>query len=399
MSKTKKEIETLRNIDDISDILQRASEILGNPIVLFDTSYNLLYNTRYVLTDDIFWNELVNTGTFSQKTVDFFNTANFILECAKSEVVSKMDSPQIKYSRINGKLFDKDNIQIANICIVACNKNFKNEDIELIEFLCEILSERLQKSGLSQRINKVYGKSVLSNIINGKKIKQKDIATLYKDLKSNLYIAVVDISGYDKTNTHLAYFRDVFKKLQPEFKYFIHLNHIVIILSTHNKFLSLKKDINSLNTFFKENNIYCGISSKCCDLTQIRKQHTEAINALNLGLKSPIIKANIFYYDNFLIEHFLNVTCGSVNIKELYHPIIQEIIEYDKVNNSQLLNILYVCIVNNLDAQRTIKDLNISDEDYKNAMLQLEEVFEIDLKNADMYASLYLSIKMLDRYK
>lgn len=72
-------------------------------------------------------------------------------------------------------------------------------------------------------------------------------------------MAAIDITKYEYTFTHLAYFRDLFKKLQSEFKYFIYLNNIIAIISTDNVTLDVKKEMNNLNKFFGKYNIYAGI--------------------------------------------------------------------------------------------------------------------------------------------
>ena len=381
----------------LQQILNSAYKILGNPIALFDTSYNLLAFTQGIVTDDRLWNELTTLGTFSHEAVDFFNHEHFIASYAESEVVALMQSDKLKYDRTNGKLFDKDNVQLGDICIVACRKPFEENDMELIEFLCEILSVELQNSEFYRNIERVYQESLMDDFIDGNIIDsalvKKKIEELLSELKPNLYIAVVDITQYERTNTHLAYFRDLFRKLQPEYKYYIHLNNIVIIIITDDVMLSVKKDLHKLNEFFAKYNICAGISRRFSDLYELRKHFRQAINALNFGLKSRR-KQQFFHYDDFSVECFLQNIVEDV--REMCSPITFLIQEYDRVNSTGLINVLYYYLLYGMDISMASAGLGIMPEELSCGLKKLEELFEINWKDGNMLFNLFLSIKMLD---
>jgi len=381
----------------IQHILNSAYEILGNPILMFDTSYNLLAFTEGIVTDDWLWNELTTLGTFSHETVDFFNSEHFILSYAESEVVSLMQSDKLKYDRMNGKLFDRDNVQLGDINVTACSKPFEENDMELIEFLCEILSIELQNSEFYQNIERVYQESLLDDFIEGN-VSDSDTAKsrvekLHSELKPNLYVAVVDVTLYEQTNTHLAYFRDLFRKLQPEYKYYVHLNNIVIIINTDYTILSVKRDLDKLNEFFAKYTICAGVSRSFPDLYELREHFRQAINALNYGLKSKR-KQQFFNYDDFSMEYFLQNIVGDA--KEGCNPAIFLIQEYDRINNTSLLNMLYYYLLYGMDISLASAGLGILPEKLSGGLEKLEELFEINWKDGNMLFNLFLSIKMLD---
>jgi len=395
----KKQLKKL-NGKSIQYILNNAYNILGNPIALFDTSYNLWAFTEGIITDDWLWNELTTLGAFSPETVDFFNTENFILSFAESEVITLMQSDRLKYDRISGKLFDYDDVQLGNINVVACSKSFDEGDAELIETLCTILSVELQNSGFYQKIERVYQDSPLDDLIRGN-IKESvmanaKMAELQAGLEPNLYLAVVDITEYEPTNTHLAYFRDLFRKLQPEYKYYIYMNNIVIIISTAHALLSVKRDLHKLNAFFKKYNIYSGISSRFYNLCEMKEYFQQAINALNYGLTSKR-KQQIFNYDNFSTEHFLQNNIEDA--KGVCSQITLLIQEYDRINNSSLMDILYYYLLYAKDIPMASAAAGLTPEELSRGLKKLGDLFEIDWKDGNMLVNLFLSIKLLDRDK
>jgi len=394
----KRQLESLQTGRGVNYLLNEAYRILGNPIVMFDTSYIMLACVEGVVTDDWLWNEIVTLGTFSHETIDFFNTECFIEAYAQSDVVALLKSDKLKYDRVNGKLFDKDGIQLGNINVTACQKPFEEGDAKLIEMLCEVLSVELQNSEFYQKIDRVYQETLLNELIDGKipdnEIVKTKIAELYEELKSNLYIAVVDTTQYEQTGTHLAYFRDLFKKLQAEYCYYIHLNYIMFIISTDHPILCIERKLSKLNEFFLRYEIYAGISSSFHNLLELRKYYREAINALNYGLKGGKNR-QIYRYDNIRIEYFLNSVKETADISTIYSPVVFLIQEYDRKNNTSLLELIYIYLLNGKDSGSTCKVIGISRDVLVSQLKLLEDIFEIDWKNGDMLFNIFVSIKML----
>jgi len=274
----------------IKHIINIAYHILENPFVMFDISYNLLARTENTITDDPLWNELATYGKFTHDSVDFFNKEQFIDDVANAEAITILKSKELKYDRMTGKIFGKDNIQLGNITVVACYRPFKAEDFENAEIICEFIAAELQESEFYQKIGRVFEENFVSDLIEGKDhnkaLIKKNVEAIYVSLKSSLYIAVVDIVQYEHTLTHLAYFRDLLENLQPEYKYFIYLNNIIIIISKDNPNLNVKKDLNILNEFFKKYKILAGISEHFQNLFELKKYYKQALTALNYGTDS-----------------------------------------------------------------------------------------------------------------
>lgn len=392
----KKQLESLNCVSDLNHIVNEAYRILGHPMVVYDTSYNLMAYTENIITDDPIWNEFVTLKTLSHETVDFCVEEHFISAYAESEIVSMLKSDKLKYDRMNGKVFDKDNVQLGDVTVVACMKPFEDGDAELIEILSEILSVALQNSEFYPSIERVYQESLLSDILTGKATDYPEvISELYDGLKNNLYLAVVDISQYERTVTHLAYFTTLFRRMQPEYKYFIHLSNLIIIVSTDDEWLNIKKDMAKLNEFFTKYNVYAGISGKFQDLKKLNKYYREAINALNYGLKS-MRKQNIFSYDYYRIEHFLHVMSDSAEKEGIYHPIVSNVQEYDMKNGTSLKDTLYIYLLYGGNIESASKAAGKTPAKIKKHLKTLEDFFDIDWKNGDMLSSIFISIKMIN---
>lgn len=391
-------IEQLKQGGDLNHLLNIAYKIMGNPIIVFDTSYHLLACTENTVTDDPLWNEIIIYGTFTHDTVNFFNNEQFIDAVAYTDVVTILKSDKLKYDRISSKFFDKDNLHLGNICVIGCYKPIETADFKNAEVICEYLSNEIQNSDYYQKISRVFQETFISQLIEGnfddKVLIENSTNEIYKDLKENLYIAVVDIIEYDDTLTHLAYFKDLFEQLQTEYKYFIYLNNIVIIISTDSPPLNVKRDLNILNDFFKKNKIYAGLSRVFQNLFEIQKYYKQALNALNYGMNVNLDQ-HIFLHDNYALEYLLSSINDTINVQDLCNPIIFLIQKYDQKHNTFYYDILYTYLLSGLNSQIASKKMQLCYEEFCTQLEELWKVFEIDNYNGNVLFSIFFSMKLL----
>jgi len=295
-------VNNIANGKGIQYILNEAFKILGNPILLFDIYYNLISYTQGVITDDPFWNELIATKHFSQKTMDFFKTEGFIEAVSNSGVVALLQSSKLKYDRFNGTIFAKDNIRLGNINVTASNKPFEEGDAELIERICELLLIEIEKSDCYNGLDIAYQETLLSILIRNEPIDRQcetqiKVSDIYRGLKANIYLAVVDISQDKSDNRQLIYYRDLFQKTQNEYKYYIYSNYIIILISTNNQTLRIGNDLYKLNELFVINDMFVGISNNFENLFELHNYYAQAIDALHYGMKSNRGQRLVFYND------------------------------------------------------------------------------------------------------
>ncbi|GHU78805.1 PucR family transcriptional regulator [Clostridia bacterium] len=383
-------------------ILDTAYRLLGNPVVMIDTSYNLLLHTENTVSDDPLWNELVQNGVFSHATVDFFNTARFIQSVADADVIAVLKSERLKYDRACGKFFDRDGIQLGSIITVACYKPFAAEDFKLMEAVCEEITEEIQADNSCRLAERVFHESFISDLIRGniqdKSLAESGMESLYENLKSNLYIAVADISRYEHTLSHLAYLRDLFARLQNTFKYFIHLNNIVVLISTDKPVLSIKKDLAALHDFFLEYNIFAGLSDGFQNLLEASKNYKQALCALNYGMSQPGGR-RIFRYDRCRIDDFLNNIKDSVDITELCSPTAVLMRESDRLEGTEYADTLYAYLQSGKNTALTCAQTHIQPDALLDRLNHMASLFEIDWDDGDLLSGLLISFKALDCFK
>jgi len=302
------QLKTLKNGKGVQYILDEAYKILENPLLAHDMEYKLFAHNKDAVNDDPIWNELTTNGTVDLNRLEFYKNETFFDMVAYAEKVTFLPSDRLKYDRIFGKLFTRDQIQIGCVVIHSCDKPFENSDMELFKIVCDTLNKELSESEYYQNYGQAYMETLVGKLIedriDSKLLYTAHIESIYTGLKENIRLAVADISESDPTFDRLVFFRDLFKRTQPSCKYAIYSNYIVILMSSDREAFHTKQDLHELYRIFEQNNIYAGISSCFENLFELSRYYNEAIAALKHGSKTNGSQ-RIFLYD----EVMRNLSC------------------------------------------------------------------------------------------
>ena len=288
------QLQKIENGKGVEYILNKVYEIMGNPALIFDMEYKLTAYPTGAVNDDPIWCEFMEHGKLSEETIEFFKNESFIdsvANCTQFDGVTYLFSGKLKYNRIFGQLYNKEGMPVADLVMVACEAPFEDYTPELIKTVCSIISKEISQNDYYQQYGQTYQDNILKKLIEeaieDKGIYSGHVSNIEKGLKSNIFIAAVDISQSNSQNTDLEYFRDLLKKTEPVFKYSIYSNYIVILISSNYSELKIKRDLSNLNDLFEKENIHAGISSCFENLFELHKYFFEAVYALYDSEKIP----------------------------------------------------------------------------------------------------------------
>lgn len=300
----KEQLQAIITGKGVQHILDEAYKILENPMLIHDMEYKLVASPDGVVNDDQIWNEFMVHGFLSDATIEFCVNESFVdsvANCTNFDGVTYLFSDKLKYDRIFGQLYNHKHMPVADLCMVACEQPFEDNTPELIKTLCDILSKELSKSKYYQDYGQAYQENIIKKLIEGdienKAIYTGHVANLDDGLETYISLAVVDISRDDRSSNQLVYFRDLFKQIQNQYKYYIYSDYIVILTSSKNESrLNSEKDW-ELSKIFKEYHMFVGLSSPFENLFALQQYYHEAIEALHYGIKSNGSQRIFFYND------------------------------------------------------------------------------------------------------
>lgn len=282
------QVKKLKKCKGIQHLLNEFSIIIENPMLIHDMEYSLIAYTDGNIADDPIWNEFMAHGRLSRETIEFCMRECFIDAVSNCDGVTYLISDKLKYDRIFGQLYNSDHMPVADLCAVAYNKPFDKDAPALIKTICDKLSKELGGDDYYQNYGQTYQESIMRKLIEGtiedRRLYSGHLANIYMGLKTNIYLVVADIAQSGAAHENLKYFKDLFMRTQPAFKYVIYDNYIVILISTNSKTFNAEKNLAGLYELFEQNSIFFGISSSFENLFEMPIYYNEAVSALKNGL-------------------------------------------------------------------------------------------------------------------
>ena len=283
------QVNALENGKGIQYLLDAAYKIFHNPIAIHDTNYDLLAYTN-VASDDSLWNELISTGTISMKTQEFYVKEFITEEVANADKLVLLKSSELKYDRISGYIFNRDNIKVAVITIVECHTPFGSEDLSAFEVFADKITNEIRNDNYFNTYGRAYHDAMinklLDRVIDNTTIYMPHVQILYDGFSDYLRLAVMRVSQGNTWKGSLAYLKSLLEGKYRNFKYAIYSNYIIVIMSSKGEMISDDQFFSEPEKFLEHNNLFVGISSSFENLYYLREYYDKTVAALEDGIKN-----------------------------------------------------------------------------------------------------------------
>lgn len=378
-------------------------EILGNPFAITDFSGKTIGMIRIPgAEDDPQWHELSTLGYSSADFISYYlNQEKLVQKVNESKYPIFWNDKRIKYKRILGKI-ETSGKQLGTVGVIEFNKPFLESDRQLVAILCKALSVEMQKDKFIQSTKGLIYEGFIRDLLDGSITDGGVIAERKKhiglDLKKNIYILTIDISGFDGKHQSLNMIRTVLEDMIDNSKAIIYNDYIVVITSCNSEgYLA-----HSLMPRIKENlskySMLAGISRAFSGLEHLRGHYRQSMEALQLG-KHLSRTGPVFSYDDYAANHMASLCAKHSELSLCCHPKILELMEYDRQNNSSFTNTLYAYVVNlgNMSDSASASRLHRNTMTYR--IDKIRELTRMDLNSNELLFHLYGSFKVLEYMK
>lgn len=384
----------------IQKILKSAYEIIRLPMVVVDTSYNVLaVNNSENVKDDI-WNYLIKEKQASSELVWIFHKDKYIESvCNSFKPVylnwGRLEIPQISGAiRVNG-------IVRGYIGVVCPESEFKEELIEAISIVANALaldmknhkSENTQNNPLLE----IFTRDLLSNNFkNNEQIESWRDNFPYIFKKDYMIVSILPPSNGEYGL--LQYFSSTITSKYSNILSTILGNTLFLFFyNLHNKTAveNIKRDVSKIVDSFQT---YCSISKVFSNILDASNYKFQVEKSLELGmLLKP--KERIYYYDDYSSATIFSYALNEMEAINYIHPIIKKLEEFDEKNNTDYLNTLesyigYIC-----DSKKVSYKLHIHRNTLLYRLNKISELTDCNLADENICIQLMMSFQMINLKK
>ncbi len=379
-------------------IVQLGSEILGNPIILMDSSFKLLATSTSREVADPSWNEMVSLGYCPQKYITEFKRQKNTQKVVDSQLPVFIDHDSLKSLRkIVGKIIIRDTI-VGYLTVFENDQDLKEEDIEITRLLCDVVSSEMQKNKNFENFSGVMYEYLITDLLDEKfdnrKIVKERVKSLQWDQPQDFYLITADIPKSDITFYHVEYLKRTVESFLPYCKPIYYDENLCVLLNLK-KPQELDSIKSSLAKLFKENNLTAGMSLRFADIMDIKKYYEQSKNALRVG---RVLKRHdyLYDYDELYIYELLTLAGDKSNLEDFCHPGLFKILAYDKANGTDYYNTLHTYLIHGKNKIRTAEALYVHRNTMVHRINKISEITGMNLEDGEDCYKLFLSYKIME---
>lgn len=381
----------------LQELIDKAHELLENPIILIDDSARILALTKDAAEyrEDLKRQE--ELGYVLEQNLRMLRRDNI------SEKINRNHLPFI--DRDSGKRHQWmhehvyiDNIEVAHISVIASRHEFTLYDVEIVHFLTMLISFLLQKND-EFHINRMVRYSIfVSELLN-----HQITSPAVMDYRLNLidwkpyacffvFVIFSQNEPFHNYNARLltSFLADIF----PNSRWCIHEGNIVYLLSSKSGdpecFLQNRK----LDAFLENHHFRAAISNAYTSLLDTSRFYTQALSAYQTGI---LIQRNerMYAYRDYGFYCMFELVSQSMKLEDFYLSSVIELQHYDEQHHTELLETLYAYLKFTGNPVRTAQHMHV----HKNTILyrinKIKEQFCIPLEDGETCFHIWLTLKLL----
>ncbi len=381
----------------IQHFLDISTDWIQYGVCIWDPSFSLLAHSKEIASDNFLYQEFVNRGYLSAKTVNRFvnkymlNTPKRFCETSIHRPPNVADSIEIMRSlTINGNT-------AAIFCMFFGGIEPHSGLFEIIDHLCNALQkhyEYLENQSNHERRSCEY---FLVDLLEGRMPNSEELEERVKYLKlplsGNFYFYRFITNPFSSSHYHLIMSR--LQRHLPGVEVFLYMESLCMFSRESSKLNSAER-ATQVDEFLKVHNAYCGISECFSLLKNIRIAFLQATAAVELGQQMPIMGRNFFFYRDYYFHHILALVSEKSSATSFCFLPLYKLIESDMKTGNNNLQLLDIYLNNDRNITLTAKILHL----HRNSVIyRLDRIGEImdnaDFNNAEIRFHILVSMKIL----
>ena len=366
---------------DVHKLLKYAYELLNNPLMLVDVSFNLLAHVGTgVLKDEVAWSYAIDNKMFSSKYISYImNRSAFADEdhlikggAIRVELPNEVTSVTQYSARIA-----QNNVVLGYVKLLEANHPVSDFDLEVFKTLSYYLP--FTRTNLKGKIPDIISltEDFLLSLLEQRITDKYEILSrqeLY-NLKFYKYLYVISIhfNGLQSTNDIIAFtLHQVRSYFHNNLVIQIDGSFVVLYDSQDDNIAHSPNWLEQLSKFLEKLNCTANISTPFKELHNISNYYKQTQFCTEFRtLSRDTEQKRILLYRDIFEYHMILSLAKEVNLADLLHPAVK-ILSENTNSSADLLNTLFVYTRNHCSIPNTAKTMYLHYNTLKNRINRIE---------------------------
>lgn len=380
----------------IQSILDAVYDIVKLPLMVIDTSYNVLAATNNDQFKDKIWDYIIKERHASDDLIWAFYENKYIEYVCKNTRPVYLDWGIIGIPnfcgaiRING-------VVSAYIAMLCPSVEFKEEYIDVLEIAANAMTINISTYKNRNTQNNPMLEIFIRDLIDGAFHYEKQLETWKKDFKhifKEKYSLVAILPESKDMSGILQYLSSILSREYSKMLSTILTGTLFLFFYDINTDIKMKEIAEGIKKELSSFHFHYSISRCFSNILDTPNYRFQVEKALELGcVLQP--KSMLYQYEDYAVPAILSYAAKEMDSLNYMHPAIYDLEKYDKENNTEYLATLETYISYMCNTRRTAEKLHI----HRNTMLyrinKISELTKCDLDDENICAHLMLSFLMM----
>ena len=378
--RTKRELFTaLQSKHSLQHYLRLVYDVIQMPLTLCDTSFGVLAAAPSAVVLDSENVEMVNGKQYVKfdvtQEMDHKRHISHILESHRPYVCRDTKFP-------HEIVFQPVRINRAVVAYLFCPgraEGFRPEELDMIEFLGQILSIEMQKNESFEVESGLKYEYFLQELVDGHFSSDEFAERRLQQLnrKPQPYYFMLHFSFDDPESKRAAsnyYYEQLLNILPDGMVSVIHGRLCMLLPRSEPKALK-EREKQALVKFLDFNRMRCGISYYYTSLvvSHVAMEQAEACSRNTFGTE------RVYYYEQEYLNHLFSQTKGHGHLLAQIYPDIRLIMKHDQTYHTDLLQTLRTYIFCSRNASAASEQLHIHKSTFFYRMNKIAELLGVDI--------------------
>lgn len=389
----------INNDASLDEILKISIRFFHNPIFVHDTDFYIMSCPLWVERMTA-WEIDVRTG---REMVPFYVINDFKVNpeylSTLQTIGAQMFSAELRGYQILYVNLWCDSRYEGRICILEIQSDIRLGQYMAAEYLARVISFYITKKNLFRiSLGNDYGQffvDVLSRNVDADQILER-ICFLGWNQNDNYFFSKLGMEQRDfDMMSQVGAFNYIESKISASHAFHFDKSIVVLVNLTVAK-TDRTEVLSNLAYLVREGLFKLGASSVFNDFTEAADYYLQACIALEYGRKSGSM-IWCYLFEDYVMPYIFDVVGEKLEPSILCSRQLQELMRYDKENNTMLYETLDVYLKNERNAVRTAKELFIHRSTLFYRLDRIKKLVNLDLDDPNIRLYLEISYQMLQK--
>ncbi|MBP2655969.1 MAG: transcriptional regulator [Firmicutes bacterium] len=372
--------------------------IMENPIIISDSSFKLLATSKKGIKEIDYYSCYMNN--------DYMDEAS-ILDIRRLKTIQRLNTTRLAY--IEDSIQDKprlitapvivNDIMVGFVTLVELFVPFKENDLDVMNQVSMAIAIELQKAELYQNNSGLQHEYFLLDLLDGTLSNAALIESRSKALNvrlnPNKRIVVMEFTKQFLVVKQLKTLAHEVKNVMRWEFVLVYENRIVALTSHREDEIWSQENKVKLDEFLTTNKLVAGVSKSFQYLGNISKYYNGALDSIAVA-KYLGLEETIFFFEDLFVYHILKLCSKNVDLENYILDQLKLLIQYDRENNTELMDTLYCYLLNMKHTVKTSQDLHIHRNTLFYRLNKIQELTYINFEDGEICFKIVLSFKLLE---